>query len=105
MRALTFATFILSASAFAATPVVDPGSVTLAQDPLTRDVRITYTLSDAPGIVTVDILTNGVSIGAEHFQNVSGDVNRKVEPGAREIHWRKPYKTWNDHGGGVFPLV
>ena len=29
---------------------------------------------DAPAIITVDIQTNGVSIGADKFQYVSGDV-------------------------------
>lgn len=102
MRTLTFAASMLSACAFAATPVVVPGSVAMTQNPLTRDVKIAYTLSGAPGIVTVDILTNGVSIGAEHFRGITGDVNRKVEPGAREIQWRAPYAAWNDHGGHSF---
>ena len=92
----------MTASAFAATPNIDRNSVTMSQDPLTREVKISYTLSGAPGIVTVDILTNGVSIGAEHFRNISGDVNRKVETGNREIRWNRPYDAWNDHGGRDF---
>ena len=105
MKTTTFAAFMLSATALAATPQVVKDSVMLTQDPITRDARITYTLSGAPGIVTVDILTNGVSIGAENFLNLSGDVNRKVEPGARQIIWRKPYVDWASVGGGAFPAT
>lgn len=43
---------------------------------------ITYTLSEAPGIVTFDILTNGVSIGQQNLTNAVGDVNRLVRPAA-----------------------
>lgn len=102
MRMLSLAVCMVATGAFAAAPTVDRSTVRMVQDPLTRDVRIAYTLSGAPGIVTVDILTNGVSIGAEHFRGITGDVNRKVEPGAREIQWRAPYIMWNDHGGHEF---
>ena len=48
-----------------------------------REVTITYTLTAAPAVVTLDIETNTasgawVSIGGEHIQRVSGDVNRQV---------------------------
>ena len=49
--------------------------------------RINYTLSEAPGIVTFEILTNDVPIGAECLTNACGDVNRVVQPGARTINW------------------
>ena len=102
MKIMAFTAFILSGAVLAAAPQVVKDSVVLAQDPITRDARITYTLSGAPGIVTLDILTNGVSIGAENFLNLAGDVNRKVEPGARQIIWRKPYVDWASVGGGEF---
>ena len=102
MKIMAFTAFILSGAVLAAAPQVVKDSVVLAQDPITRDARITYTLSGAPGIVTLDILTNGVSIGAENFLNLAGDVNRKVEPGARQIVWRKPYADWASVGGGEF---
>ena len=103
MNKLLFAVCMtITAGVFAATPNIDRNSVTMSQDPLTREVKISYTLSGAPGIVTVDILTNGVSIGAEHFRNISGDVNRKVETGKRKIRWNRPYDAWNDHGGRDF---
>ena len=58
--------------------------------------RVSYTLSEAPGIVTLDILTNGVSIGAQNLTNAVGDVNRVVQPGAREILWNAK-DVWPDH--------
>ena len=58
--------------------------------------RITYTLSEAPGIVTFDILTNGVSIGAQNLTNAVGDVNRLVQPGNRTIKWNA-HEIWPGH--------
>ena len=58
--------------------------------------KITYTLSEAPGIVTFDILTNGVSIGAQNLTNAVGDVNRLVQPGTRAIQWNAS-KIWPGH--------
>ena len=58
--------------------------------------RITYTLSEAPGIVTFDILTNGVSIGAQNLTNAVGDVNRLVQPGNRTIKWNA-HDVWPGH--------
>jgi len=71
--------------------------------------KITYTLTDSPAIVTVDIVTNTqangsgawVSIGAENFRSLSGDVNKVVrEVGTpRTIHWKAhadfPDRTFN----------
>lgn len=57
---------------------------------------IGYTLSEAPGIVTFDILTNGVSIGVQNLTNAVGDVNRLVQPGARTIQWDARY-VWPGH--------
>ena len=81
----------LVGSAVAALPVVRPESVVLRQDNMTKEVRVSYVLDEAPGIVTVDFLTNGVSIGEATFAGVSGDVNRLVGTGAHVIQW-KPYE-------------
>ena len=82
----------MSASMMTAEPVVS--NVTLAQDQSTRKVTITYSLSQEPGIVTVDILTNGVSIGDANLTHFAGDVNRVVQTGnARTIHWY-PEEAW-----------
>ena len=71
--------------------------VTIAQNPLTRLVTVDYTLGVEPAIVTVDFLTNGVSIGEANFRNVFGDVNRLVDTnGTRRICWR-PDLSWTGH--------
>lgn len=57
---------------------------------------ITYTLSEAPGIVTFDVLTNGVSIGVNNLTNAVGDVNRLVQPGNRKIRW-DAREIWPGH--------
>ena len=36
-----------------------------------RDVTVTYTLANAPAIVTMDVLSNGVSIGTANIRHLS----------------------------------
>ena len=83
------ATFPSMVYANETTPVVS--NVRVVQDSATRKVEISYEL-DSPAIVTMDFLTNGVSIGAENFRNASGDVNRLVERFGK-ITWL-PYEDW-----------
>jgi len=84
-------------AACGALPVVTPESVTFEQDRQTRQVTISYNLTGAPGIVTLDIQTNGVSIGAQNFVNVTGDVNGKVKTdGDKVIRW-DPTVAWPGH--------
>ena len=78
------AAFAASSALFGA-PVLD--NVTLVPQSGTRYVTVTYELSGDPAVVTVDFTTNGVSIGPEKIQTLSGDVCRRVEPGARSIRW------------------
>ncbi len=68
----------LAVAAAAATAVAAPSvsDVTFSQS--AGRVEISYRLLGEPGIVTVDIQTNGVSIGAENFTGVFGDVNKLV---------------------------
>lgn len=94
MAAFAFALFKVSA----ATPVVT--DATMVQPNMAgRDVTITYTLANAPAVVTLDIQTNAVtegdavwvSIGGEHIQSFSAgsDVFRKVEGAGRHtIVWK-----------------
>ena len=68
-------------------------SVNMAQSD-DRTVTISYTLSEAPAVVTLDIVTNGVSIGGENIQYVTGDVNRKVSgKESYTIKWRPDF-SW-----------
>jgi len=85
------------ASVSAAVPTISP--VTIEQDQATRYVKVTYKLTGAPGIVTADFLTNGVSIGQSNIKLLSGDVNRLIQPDAdavRVIKW-PARKSWPDH--------
>lgn len=84
---------LLVRGALAAGPTIREGSVTFAQDAASKRVTIGYELEGAPAIVTVDILTNGVSIGSEHLTHMAGDVNRRVEAGAHAVSWQ-PCKAW-----------
>ncbi len=62
--------------------------LSVAQDAATKSVTITYRLTGADAIVTLDALTNDVSVGGVAF--VAGDVNRLVsadETAVRTITW------------------
>lgn len=67
-------------------------------------VQIDYVLANESAIVTVDFLTNGVSIGESNFVNVGGEVNQLVVPGAHSIRW-KPRKSWPNHRAVVKAVV
>ena len=87
----------------AASPSISEKSVVMSQAESSRQVVIAYDLLSAPAIVTVDILTNGVSIGAANLTYFAGDVNRVVQPGyGKRITWR-PDKAWPGHviGEGI----
>ena len=86
--------------ASAATPVIRPETVSFANVSATSDVAINFTLEGEAGIVTLDILTNGVSIGAANFRDglyrngVKADVfGRIIEPGEYKLVW-KAGETW-----------
>ncbi|MBO5751835.1 MAG: formylglycine-generating enzyme family protein [Kiritimatiellae bacterium] len=85
---------VISATAI---PRVDLTDVTLSQGAI---VKVSYTLKNEPGIVTVDFQTNStaggwVSIGVENFTNVLGAVNRYVGTidKTQTILWRYS-ETW-----------
>ena len=93
-------------SAFA-TAVPEVTGVTMTQASDSRLVTITYTLAEAPAVVTLDVQTNATanapandpgwaSIGGEAVWNATGDVWKQVETGSRAITWR-PDLSWPDH--------
>ena len=64
----------------------------VSQSAATRRVTVDYSLV-GPAIVTLDVLTNGVSIGAVNITHTYGDVNRLVGGGAHRLHWQAD-KSW-----------
>ena len=62
------------------------------QSAATRRVTVDYVLA-APAVVTLDVLTNGVSIGAANITHAYGDVNRVVGGGAHRLHWQAD-RSW-----------
>lgn len=92
MKRAIFAVVVLVSGFALAVPAVS--NVTLEQRSADHRVVVKYELSNAPAIVTVDFQANGVSIGAENFSDVWGDVNRRIEDnGTHEISWR-PDRLW-----------
>ena len=84
---------MMSLSAMSAPIVSD---VTVRQLWSERKVVITYTLSGEDAIVTADILTNGVPVGAVPLRTMQGDVNRLVSIGTkRTVEWQPP-SGWVD---------
>ena len=92
-----------------AVPEVTGVTMSQASD---RLVTISYTLSDAPAVVTLDVQTNNAqgawaSIGGAAVCNAQGDVWKKVETGSRTITWH-PDLSWPDHkiaAGGARAVV
>ncbi len=97
MFAATAAFAAFAVHADTATPRVS--GVSLSQD-ATRAVTINYTLADAPAIITLDITTNGVSIGQQNVWAIDGDANKVVQPGARSMVWH-PDKSWPNQKFGA----
>ena len=93
---LLLACSVLSFLSSGAAPSIQGSSVTFTQKGSSSFATIGYFLDGDPAVVTVDIQTNGVSIGAENFRSLSGDVGRVVQPGARSIKW-SARKDWPDH--------
>ena len=79
----------LAAAAWAA-PTVTVGEISM--DAEARKLAIPYTLS-APAIVTAEILTNGVPIGAANHAFLFGDVNAYVNGTSGTVYW-KPEREW-----------
>jgi len=97
MRALTFLVAAAAATGLrAAAPSVSNVAVTPVAG--TDSLLVTYDLAGADGIVTFDVLTNGVSVGGANLTGVAGNINTKVASGeGRSFSWR-PDKTWPASG-------
>ena len=103
MKQFTYLSTILLAAAVCADPA-DPqiSNVRLGQNSLSRRVTVKYDLDEA-AVVTMDVLTNGVSIGGTNIQGVGGDCFKKVAAGNDHVVEWDPYLSWPDQkfGAGV----
>ena len=73
-------------------------NVEVYQGPESRQVRISYDLKDVPAIITIDVKTNGATIGAANITHLSGDVNKIVtKTGERCTAYWQADKSWPDH--------
>ena len=78
----------LSATAFASSPTISGVTGSPAgEDRIFADTSFTYTLSGEPGIVTFYLTTNGVPVDCPYV-NVTGDMNRLLQPGTHSFQWR-----------------
>lgn len=103
----TTVSYIASLGAAAALAAPNVSDVSYSQDPITKAMTVTYTLSGEAGIPILDIRTNGVSIGWSNLRGAYGDVHRLVQPGTgRKICWN-PVKAWPEKflASGVTAVV
>lgn len=99
MKAILSVFAVLSLLSASAVPVVT--DCVMTQDKATRDVTITYKLSETPAVVTIDIETNvtddvWVSIGGSVVGSaLTGDVFKRITEtkDAYTVVW-KPIETW-----------
>ena len=91
---------ILLAAAVCADPA-DPqiSNVRLEQNGVSRRVTVRYDLDEA-AVVTMDVLTNGVSIGGANIQAVGGDCFKKIPVGNNHVVTWDPHLSWPDHKFG-----
>ena len=94
--------------------IPEVSDVTMTQS-ATRRVTVTYRLSDAPAVVTLDIQTNAntsaaaddpgwTSIGGRNICNAQGDVWKKVSgKDTYTITWQ-PDQVWTDAEGEGFKI-
>ncbi len=100
------AALAVSTSVLANDPAV--GNVAMGWDAASREATISYTLSGAPAVVTLDIVdANGNTIGGRLIgASVEGDVFRKVSSdGAHQIKWHPATGLEELPAGGVRAVV
>ena len=88
---IAFAVALATAKANPADPQIS--NVTVRQDDH-RVVHVSYTLDEA-AVVTMDVLTNGVSIGGANIQLVVGDCFKSVAAGTHSFQWHAR-ESWPD---------
>ena len=111
IKKITAAGMTAFAIQLASGAVPEVTGVTMSQA-IDRLVTISYTLSDAPAVITLDVQTNNTqgtwaSIGGVAVCNAQGDVWKKVETGNHTITWH-PDLSWPDHkiaDGGARAVV
>jgi hypothetical protein len=90
--------FSIIAALCAAAAFADPADPQISNFNVRQDamriVHVTFTL-DEPAYITMDVLTNHVSIGIDNFSNATGDVNKLVPAGNRTITW-EARESWPD---------
>lgn len=117
IKKITVAALAATTTATLTAAVPEVSDSTMTQD-TRRLVTITYTLSAAPAVVTLDVQTNAntsaaaddpgwTSIGGAAVSNAKGDVWKQVATGNHTITWR-PDLSWPDHkiaDGGARAVV
>ncbi|MBR4170146.1 MAG: formylglycine-generating enzyme family protein [Kiritimatiellae bacterium] len=84
----------LTATAFSA-PDISAVEVS-PPDPALGTVRVTYSLSNPPAIVTAELFENGVPLPDEAHTYLDGDVNRYVTNTTCSFTW-DPRHAWPEH--------
>ena len=79
-----------------ATDVPIVSNVEFSQSGGGMPVIVTYELAFAPAIVTMEVFTNGVSIGTDKVTRFRGDLNKVVQRGSRRIEWIAK-RDWPGH--------
>ena len=92
MKSLISAVAAFAAFALQAAPEVR--DVSFVQDEASKNVVVSYSLLGEPAVVTVDFLTNGVSVGAKVLNRFSGDVGHVVGTGGGKKIYFTPSRDW-----------
>ena len=94
MKIMDLRRFFLASTALAAVSALAFPSVNVTSfGQRGSTVEVGYVLSGGPAVITVDFLTNGVTIGEANYANVTGDVNQIVAKSEGKILWR-PVDLW-----------
>ena len=110
MKKMLAVLFAAGASAAFAAPGIDGVSLSVEGDPATF-VKITYTLTDEPAVVTIDIEAlegaNWKSVGYERLDMFSGEANRVVRTVGTPVdaYWFPPRDTKRAYSAGNLRAV